>query len=225
LILAAIRRVSGYVRDNEAEFVERVRTDSVIQREAAAKENKRKITKAKRRREEVAALIKRLYESFAADKIPEKQFSELLKSYIEEQQRLDGDTDRLQSEIDRYAADGVRADKFIALVKRHTEFTEFSAALLNEYVEKVVVHEGERKDGKRTQDIDIYLNFIGKFDVPDYDGEETATPTEPPKSKRHPRTERDREYDRQRYAKVRNARIAAKEAERAAILKGTSFAM
>jgi DNA invertase Pin-like site-specific DNA recombinase len=223
LILDAIRRVSGHVRTNEADFVKRVRKESALQQEAAARESRKTLAASRRRSEEISGLIKKLYEAYAAGKIPERRFSELLSGYDAEQSALDGEIARLQSEIDGYDADTVRADKFVELVKRHTGFTEFSGALLNEFVEKILVHEAVRVNGTRTQDVEIFFNFIGKFDAP-----ETAMP-EPPREKqkpaRKPRTERDREYDRARYARKRDARIAAEQAERAAILQGTPYAV
>ena len=134
LLLEAIRRTSNYARDNEADFMKRVREESELQQETAAKESRKKLTKLKQRREELSGLVKKLYEAYAADKIPEKHFSELLKGYDTEQTALDLEIERLQSEIDRYNTDSVRADKFIELVKRHTEFTELSAGLLNEFI-------------------------------------------------------------------------------------------
>ena len=113
LVLEAIRRVSGYVRENEAEFIERVREKSALQQEAAVKESRKKLSKAKRRREEISGLIKKLYETYATGKIPENHFSELLTGYDTEQKTLDGEIERLQAEIDRYNTDSVRADKFI----------------------------------------------------------------------------------------------------------------
>lgn len=38
--------------------------------------------------------------------------------------------------------------------------------MIFEFVEKIVVHAPEKIDGERTMEIDIYLKFIGKFDVP-----------------------------------------------------------
>jgi DNA invertase Pin-like site-specific DNA recombinase len=220
LILETVRRVSRYVRGNESEFIERVRKTSVIQQEAAVKENRKKLTKSKHRRDEINGLIKKLYESYAADKIPEKHFAELLTGYDTEQETLDMEIGELQTAIDSYNSDSVRVDKFIELVKRHTEFTEFSAVLLNEFIEKAIVHEAVKTNGVRTMKVDIYLNFIGKFELPE--------PEEPPQEKKQPkkrRTEKDREYDRRRYAKIRDARISEEEAKRAEILKGTSFAI
>ena len=131
LILTAIRRVSEYVRENETEFIERVREKSALQQETAVKESRRKLTKSKRRREEISGLIKKLYEAYATGKKPQNHFSELLTGYDTEQAELDKQIAELQAAVDSYNTDSVRADKFIELVKRHTEFTEFSASLLN----------------------------------------------------------------------------------------------
>jgi ssDNA-binding Zn-finger/Zn-ribbon topoisomerase 1 len=191
LIMDAIRRVSGYVRNNEAKFVERVRKESALQQDAAAKESKRKLTQSQRRCDEISGLIKKLYESYAGGKIPEKHFTELLSGYDAEQTALDEEIEKLQSEIDAFNSATVNIDKFIELVKRHTEFSEFSAGLLNEFIEKVIVHEAVRIDGVRTQEIEIFFAFIGKFELLE---EFKATAAEKKKPKRS-RTEADREQN------------------------------
>lgn len=228
LILDAIRRASRYAIENEAAFIQRVREEAALQQEAAVRESRRKLTKGKRRREEISRLIKKLYESYAADKIPENHFSELLTGYDAEQKNLDTELERLQAEIDRYNTDSVRADRFLELVKRHTEFTELTPTLLNEFVEKVVVHEAVKIEGKRTMQVDIYLNFIGKFDLPEQEAAQAATPEKKRKKKlRREMSEEQREIlrkrDKERYARKVAAKKAAEEAARAEILKGTAY--
>lgn len=228
LILDAIRRASRYAIENEAAFIQRVREEAALQQEAAVRESRRKLTKGKRRREEISRLIKKLYESYAADKIPENHFSELLAGYDAEQKSLDAELERLQAEIDRYNTDSVRADRFLELVKRHTEFTELTPTLLNEFVEKVVVHEAVKIEGKRTMQVDIYLNFIGKFDLPEQEAAQAATPEKKRKKKlRREMSEEQREIlrkrDKERYARKTAAKKAAEEAARAEILKGTAY--
>ena len=98
LILDAIRRASRYAIENEAAFIQRVREEAALRQEAAVRESRRKLTKGKRRREEISRLIKKLYESYAADKIPENHFSELLAGYDAEQKSLDAELERLQSQ-------------------------------------------------------------------------------------------------------------------------------
>ena len=38
--------------------------------------------------------------------------------------------------------------------------------MLNEFVEKILVHEADYSSGERVQEVEIYLNFIGKFELP-----------------------------------------------------------
>ncbi|MDR2572685.1 MAG: DUF4368 domain-containing protein, partial [Oscillospiraceae bacterium] len=157
-------------------------------------------------------------------------FTELLSGYDSEQTTLDSEIAKLQSEIETFNLTSISIDKFIDLVKRHTEFTEFSAGLVNEVVEKIFVHEAVKIIGVRTQEIEIFFTFIGKFELPELG----KTPPQKEKSQstkilRRDMTEeqlaRERERDRRRYAKKRDARLAVEQAQRADILQGTSFAI
>ena len=60
----------------------------------------------------------------------------------------------------------MKTDKFIALVNRYTDFSELTTPMLNEFIEKVIVYDGQGRGNNRRQRIDIYLNFIGAFEVP-----------------------------------------------------------
>jgi hypothetical protein len=75
--------------------------------------------------------------------------------------------DTLSSEYE----DGEKAGKFIEIVRKYTNFTELTPAMLNEFVEKILVHEaeGERKGYGRVQKVEIFLNFIGKLNAPGYE--------------------------------------------------------
>ena len=123
----------------------------------------------------------------------------------------------------------MRADRFIELVKKYTEFNEFSPLLLNEFIEKVVVHEADKSTGKRIQKVDIHMNFIGKFELPQTEAPQEELPTVLSKGRKPRRLmtpeelEHEREIDRRAYAKKKAARIAKEEAQRAKILAGTSF--
>ena len=66
----------------------------------------------------------------------------------------------------RFHADSLKADKFIELVQKYTDFSELTPTMIHEFIEKIVVHEADKSSGERSQKVDIYLNFIGKFEVP-----------------------------------------------------------
>jgi len=162
-------------------------------------------------------------------KIPENHFTELLKGYDTEQADLDDEIKRLQAEIDTFNTDSKKVDRFMELVKKHTEFNEFTPLLLNEFIEKVIVHEADKSTGKRTQKVDIHLNFIGKFELPQVEAPQEELPTVLSKGRKPRRLmtpeelEHEREIDRRAYAKKKAARIAKEEAQRAKVLAGTTF--
>lgn len=202
LILETIREVSTYALSNEKEFVKKVREASDVQQEATMKEYRRRLGKAKRRHEELDDLVKKLYESFATGKIPEKHFDRLLSGYDTEQTALEAEMQELQTGLDRYGADGVRADRFLELVKRYTDFSELTTPMLNEFIEKVVVHEADKSTGDRVQKVDIYLNFIGAFIVPKMEATLTAE-QEARKQRKLQARNREREQNRLRMQRYR----------------------
>lgn len=114
------------------------------------------------------------------------------------------------------------------LVKPYTEFPEFTPAILNEFIEKVIIHEPDKSSGQRVQQVDIHLNFIGQFELPLSEEEQEEPPARKSKKKlRREMTEEEvtilRECDKVRYARKVSAKKAAEEAERVAILQGTAY--
>lgn len=202
-ILSTIQRVSWYVRNNEAEFIERVREASDLRQEEAVKDSKTQLAKAKRRHKELDGLVKKLYEANATGKLPDKHFTRLLAEYDEEQAALETSMTEWQEQIENWNADKLKTEKFIELVKRYTDFSELTTPMLNEFIEKVVVHEATGGRGNsRRQRLDIYLNFIGAFEVPAH----IVTPMEEEAERRRQEEQaakeaRSRELKKARYEK------------------------
>ena len=208
-ILAAIQRVSWYVRHNEAEFIERVREASDQHQENAVKEYRQKVSKAQRRCKELDGLVKKLYEGNATGKIPDKHFTRLLAEYDEEQTKLEAAIAQWQEAIESWNADRLKTDKFIELVSRYTDFSELTTPMLNEFIEKVVVHEGEGRGNSRRQRIDIYLNFIGAFEAPAH----IVTPMEAEEQRRQQEEQAAKEAHSQELAKAREEKRKAEKRE------------
>jgi hypothetical protein len=97
--------------------------------------------------------------------------------YDAEQKSLDLSIEETVAAIERWDAESSKTDRFMGLVQRYTEFTELTTPMLNEFVEKIVVHEADRSSGKRTQKVDIHFNFIGHFIPPSDEKEPTPEET------------------------------------------------
>jgi DNA invertase Pin-like site-specific DNA recombinase len=178
IILEILRDTSNYVRVHEDDFQERVRAQSAVRQGETAKKYKKQITKNEKRIAELDKIYRCLYEDKALGKLPEERFDEIAAIYNEEQVDLKAQTSALQSELNAYHNDSVRADRFIELVRRFTHFDELTNCMINEFVDKVIIHEGvwSERDGNykgsRTQEVDVYLKYIGAFDVPDLRSDE-----------------------------------------------------
>ncbi len=166
MVLEAIRSASTYAIKNEAEFIQKVRSASEVRQAETVKALKQRVRREQKRAAELDGIIKKLYESYAIGKISEKRFDVLSAEYEQEQETLEASIAKVQSELDSFEADTARVDQFMALAKKYTDFTELTTPMINEFVDKIVVHEADRSSGERTQEVDVYLKFIGKFDVP-----------------------------------------------------------
>lgn len=166
LALETIKAVSDFVKSNQAEFIKQVRETSTVRQEESARSQKKQIEKDQKRVAELNTLIRKIYEDNVSGKLSDKRFELLSSGYEQEQAELEQSIQVLQAELDNFNADSVRADKFIAIVNRHTDFTELTTPMIHEFIEKILVHEAVKTDGKRVQQVEVYLNFIGKFEVP-----------------------------------------------------------
>ncbi len=166
LILDTIRYASTFAISNREAFMEKVRAASQLRQEEAVKDAKRKLNKDKKRIAELEVIIKKLYESFAVGRITDERFDHLLAEYEAEQKALQASVVELETKLSAFAEDTARVEQFLELAKKYTDFSELTPVMINEFVEKIIVHAPEKIDGDRVQDVEIHLRFIGQFELP-----------------------------------------------------------
>ena len=210
IVLDTIRAASSFVLSNEADFIEHVRQTSNVRQEDTARAHKKRIAKEQKRVAELNTLIRKIYEDNVSGKLSDKRFELLSAEYEQEQAGLEDSIQNLQAELDSFNADSVRADKFIEIVKKYTDFSELTTPMLIEFVEKIMVHAPDNSSGKRVQKVDVYLNFIGKFDVPVVAPELTLE-EQAAEEKRQKKLKQGREAQRRYYQKLQAAAVAANQ--------------
>lgn len=196
LILETIRSVSTFAISNREEFMEKVRAASQLRQAEAAKDTKRKLNKDRKRIAELDTIIKKLYESFAVGRISEERFDSLLAEYEEEQKSLRTSVSDMEERLSGFEEDTNRAEQFLALAKKYTDFSELTTPMINEFIEKILVHAPEKVDGNRVQEVEIYLKFIGCFELP-------APELTAEEEKRQEQLRRHRIKSRERYQKIK----------------------
>ena len=212
LVLETIKAVSDYVITNEEEFINRIYSSSRDKQKESIKSLKRKIAQDTKRVNELNMLMKKLYEDNISGKLSDKRFEFMLSEFENEQDTLEISMENAKAEIEKYESDTVRADKFIELVKRYTDFSELTTPMLNEFVEKILVHEADYSSGERVQEVEIYLNFIGKFELPvkEPTAEEIAE-HEKLKARRAKKAEYNRRYMEKRRKRIEEEEQKSKE--------------
>jgi DNA invertase Pin-like site-specific DNA recombinase len=211
LVLDKIREVSGYVRENETEFIQKLHEASTVRQAEEAKAHKRRLTEGERRIAELDRLFQKVYEDNARGKLSDERYERLSAVYEQEQRELKEQTALLRREIDTFKQNDAKADRFIELVRRHNAFDVLTTPMLNEFVDKIIVHEADKSSGERIQPVEIYLNFIGSFNAPE-DKLPALTAEERAKQERQQQKRaKQREYNRRWYAKRKEKEAQAEQ--------------
>ena len=166
LILITLRTICPWAIQNKEEFAACVREESELRHKSEAKETRRKVSSMQKRHAELDVLIQKLYETYALGKMSVERYDALNAGYEREQKDLTERIAECQKKLDVYEADESRIEQFLALAEKYTDFSELTTPMINEFVDRIVVHAPDKSSGRREQQIDLYLNFIGNFPIP-----------------------------------------------------------
>lgn len=166
LVLETIQYACKSVRMDERAFVESIRSASEIWEQSEAKKLKAALKHQEKRYAELDILLKKVYEDNALGRLPDKRYEMLSAGYEKEQAELEQSIKACREQLTQYDEDTDRTEKFLALVHKYTDITELTPVIINEFVDKILVHKAEKIDGERVMEIEIYLNFIGKVELP-----------------------------------------------------------
>jgi DNA invertase Pin-like site-specific DNA recombinase/energy-converting hydrogenase A subunit M len=201
LVLETLRTVSDFAMSNEDDFKAKVAEMFSAKLDSDMKSQKKRLVACERRAGELDRLIKKLFEEHTLGNLNEKRFDLLSEEYEREQEELEAEIARLRSGIDSYVESAEHADNFLELVRRYHDFSELTTSMLNVFVQKIVVHERADKGCLHTtQEVDIYLSFIGQFTVPNSPHDAGDMRKKSENSRAAERREYQREYRRRREA-------------------------
>ena len=118
-------------------------------------------------------IIQKLYEDNLDGKISDDRFAKMSANYEQEQSTLEARVSELQDMLSAAKSKTEGVDSFLKIIRGRTEITELDATIIREFVDKIYVHQAVDFEGHRIQQIDIAWNFIGIFDPPDYDPDDS----------------------------------------------------
>ena len=167
LVSDTLRAIAEYSRNDRTEFIHTVQETQVAQQSADISKKRRRLAAAQKRTGELEKLICKIYEDNALGKLSDARYKALDAQYAKEQDALEIEIAELEKAVTGYEQSQKSAEKFIALIDKYENFDTLTNTMLNEFVEKILVHERARKGSQdTTQEIEIYFNFLGRYIPP-----------------------------------------------------------
>ena len=167
LIADMLRAIAEYSRNDRVEFIRIVQETQVAQQTADISKKRKRLAAAQKRAGELEKLICKIYEDNALGKLPDARYEALDAQYAKEQDALNAEIVELEKAVTGYEQSRKSAEKFIALIDKYENFDTLTNTMLNEFVEKILVHERARKGSQdTTQEVEIYFNFVGRYIPP-----------------------------------------------------------
>ncbi len=174
LLIRQINSIMVYVSEYEDKFIRQVMERGTAEHLKQTNSLRKTIDTAKRRIEQIDSVISQLYEDKVVGEITAEMFTKLSAKYIAEQEEQNTALKAAKKELAALEAKKTDTTKFIDLVRKYSQITELTPQILNEFIDKVTVHQAVKVDGKRRQDIEVYFNGVGQI-TPDEEKEPEIT--------------------------------------------------
>ena len=155
LVLENIQKVISYMKSYEDLFIKEQLAKSTQDEIKQLSKNKKELEKAK----------KRIIENVSG-KLTDDRFRNLSFNYDKEQQELKIKIEQLSNEIENKEKKDTDITQFISNVKKYTEIDKLTPEILNELIEKITIHQTQKINGKKVQEIDIYYRGVGIISFP-----------------------------------------------------------
>ena len=180
IVLEDLRRVTSAAREHPEKFAAYIGSKQSAELQREIRRQEKELAAMRKRKAELDAIFKKLYEDSVLGRITTEQFQMLSGSYTEEQNLITVGIPQKENEIQRLRETVSGTDSFLDKAKRYTDITELTPELLRLFIEKIVVHEKEVKWSKHApQTVEIYYNGIGYVGSGQQDVEETMEAPEP----------------------------------------------
>ncbi|OUO43283.1 recombinase family protein [Flavonifractor sp. An306] len=162
LVLEDIRRNAIIARTNTGEYMDMLIAAKTEKKKTETDRCRRELKKVDKRIAELSKILTKLYEDAALEKISEERYQAMAPGYEREQVVLKEKREELTTEIAHSEEIYENIEAFLPVIWKYTNITELTPHILNELIEKIVVHEKVvAEDGSKSQQVDIHYKFIG----------------------------------------------------------------
>jgi hypothetical protein len=164
LLQITLRNLIEYVLNNKAKFVSVVQENLEMEKTKDYENQKKKIPSLKKRLKELDILLDKIYEDNALGRLDEERYQARYEKYVGEHYKLKEELSAIETIVENFSNCNDRVQKFMRIVEKYAAFEEITQTMINEFVNKIVVHEREDKGCRVSpQRIELHFNYIGEF--------------------------------------------------------------
>ena len=166
LVLEDIRRNAQVAKLASSRYMEMLLSAKLEKEKKETARSRQELKKAEKRVKELDKILAKLYEDQALGKISEARYQAMAPGYEKEQESLKEKRDQLIAQLAHTQEVQDNVEQFVPLIQKYTDIQELTPHILNELVEKIVVHEKKvEEDGSKSQMVEIHYKFVGCIDL------------------------------------------------------------
>ncbi len=175
IILDDLRRVTHIARMKERQFAEYINRKNSVELRREINALQRVLDSMRKRRDELSALFKRLYENNVLGRITNEQFRLLSGDYNVEQSELDEAIPQKEERLEKLKSSADNVNAFIEKAKKYKNIDILTPEIVRLFIARIEIGERTKKYSRySTQKIRIVYRDIGEWD------QEAETEEKPP---------------------------------------------
>lgn len=163
IVLEQTRRYARLALENEQEVARELMSSCTAAEQAENELIERGMSEDSERIRELEKLIARLYEDMVAGRVSEGNFERILTNTQREQETLQNRVKLNRERLDRQQKEQADTSKWVELIKEYADIQELDATILNQLINKIVVHE-DMDGAVIRQTVEIHFNFMHQAD-------------------------------------------------------------
>ncbi|MGT2811895.1 recombinase family protein [Streptococcus minor] len=158
-----LRQTIQEIQLDKDKFLKKLEQQSQVKFSKDNQRQRQQLQKDELRSKEIDTIIQKLYEDNLLGKISDDRFVKLSHSYEDEQKQLQTSILDLTEKLAKQQEDSQNISKFMARISKYTELPELTVEIVNELIDKIVIHKPTGTKRNRIIQVDIHYNFIGKL--------------------------------------------------------------
>lgn len=163
LVLRDLQQLISAIHFDEKQLLEKLKSRFDIQETKKQDSLRKQLSRFKKRSKELDTIIQKLYEKQLLDEISDERFRKLTDSYESEQVELNQQIVKLQEVLISQTESKENVDKFMQTIHRYTNLETLTTQLVNELIDKIIVHQPTGRGKNRQVTIELHYQFIGEL--------------------------------------------------------------